>query len=307
MNLSGADWMKKINSELKITQINIPGSHNSAARYIPMSFFARCQSLSLQGQLEAGVRYLDIRLRLNGKGFVLAHGFLNCRNKKFPFSGELKIETVLEQCYYFLSCNPTEAVLLCIKDEDGNAGSEFYDRLYKEYILQNPEKWYIENRIPTLGEVRGRLILLRRFGVDEKKYSDSNCGLNLTLWPDQGHGHDRPDCFDMPFITEKGFAGSVRLQDCFTIPPKRKWQKIARPFLENGQDDSMLSLNLLSTAYLCMPHINSIVINRYFKISQTVKGRNYGIVIFDFVSNELARNVFLTNKTDTIGFIPSKT
>lgn len=297
MSHSGKNWMSEINPRLKITRINIPGSHNSAAKYIPLSFFARCQSLTILEQLEAGIRYLDIRLRLNQEGFNLAHGFLNCKNKKSPFSGELQIESVLGQCYAFLERNPTETVMFCIKDEGGNTGNEFYNRLYNEYLSQNPEKWYIKNTIPTLGEVRGRLILLRRFVVDENKYSDMNCGLNLILWPEQGHGQDKPECFDMPLLSENGFAGSVRLQDCFTIPPKRKWEKIAKPFIDNGIDDSSLNLNLLSTAYLSMPKINSMLINGYFKKYQFEKSKKYGAIIFDFASNELAEAVYLTNES----------
>ena len=62
----------------------ILGSHNSWS-YLPprkwwmapFRFMAKCQSLNIIKQYEAGVRCFDLRVRFNKKGdFVLSHGFM---------------------------------------------------------------------------------------------------------------------------------------------------------------------------------------------------------------------------------------
>jgi len=41
--------------------------------------------------------------------------------------------------------------------------------LFERYlkVKGDGEAWWTEERIPTLGEVRGKIVLLRRFGVQE--------------------------------------------------------------------------------------------------------------------------------------------
>ena len=61
-----ADWMKELDGELPLNQIVLPGSHDSATQYVQLAFFSKCQALSIAEQLEAGCRYLDIRLGVDG-------------------------------------------------------------------------------------------------------------------------------------------------------------------------------------------------------------------------------------------------
>ncbi len=295
----GADWMKALPSDAKICEINIPGSHDSAAHFIPLQLFARCQNLSFFDQLNSGVRFLDIRLKYDDAGFRLFHGFLDCKSGSAPFAKELRIEQVLKQCYDFLSANPSEAILFCIKEEGGNTGGSFYDRLFDKYISANPEKWFVENRIPTLGEVRGRLVLIRRFAVNNEAYTEKNSGLNFQLWSYQGHGQTSGGSFDMPLLNDGGSAGTVNLQDCYTIRPKKKWNEIIKPLLDSEPDSSRFNLNLFSTAYLCLPFLNAMSVNNCFKKYEMVSGRYYGIVLFDFLTSETAKAVFETNKALT--------
>ena len=81
-----ADWMAALDGELTLDAIVIPGTHDSATRYVQLGFFSKCQDLSISEQLEAGYRYLDIRLGIDKGTLVLMHGFTNCRDGALPWS-----------------------------------------------------------------------------------------------------------------------------------------------------------------------------------------------------------------------------
>ena len=61
-----SDWISKLPDNLKLSQLTIPGTHNSCS--FQGTPFAITQSYSLELQLKAGLRYFDLRLRpINNK------------------------------------------------------------------------------------------------------------------------------------------------------------------------------------------------------------------------------------------------
>ena len=75
-----ADWMAELPDDRLLSEIHIPGTHDSGTQYVQLAFFSKCQALSIREQLEAGFRYLDIRLGVDEKDgvFQLMHGFTKC-------------------------------------------------------------------------------------------------------------------------------------------------------------------------------------------------------------------------------------
>ena len=60
-----------------LSQVNIPGTHDSATSKCPplIEFSARTQSLTIGDQLRAGIRFFDMRVKYNSKGeLVMFHG-----------------------------------------------------------------------------------------------------------------------------------------------------------------------------------------------------------------------------------------
>ena len=132
-----SDWMKALPDDMPLTEVTLPGTHDSATEYVQLAFFSKCQALDIRGQLEAGYRYLDIRLS-DGEGMPLMHGFTNCTVNGWPWAKTLYLESVLENCYAFLEENPTETVLFCVKHEHGDASdSDFADALGNS-LLKSP-------------------------------------------------------------------------------------------------------------------------------------------------------------------------
>lgn len=64
--LTSSNWMNYIDGSTLLSQINIPGTHDSGTTYIKGSAANQCQNLTIADQLELGARYLDIRA-YNGK------------------------------------------------------------------------------------------------------------------------------------------------------------------------------------------------------------------------------------------------
>ncbi|MBO4505875.1 MAG: hypothetical protein J5728_05570, partial [Lachnospiraceae bacterium] len=109
------EWMKKLDNEKYISDVILPGTHDSASYYAALPFFSRCQDFGIGEQLQKGFRYLDIRLDAEDDGLHLVHGFTKCRNGLMPWSGDLLLSTVLDECYAFLNEHPTEFIVFAIK------------------------------------------------------------------------------------------------------------------------------------------------------------------------------------------------
>ena len=67
---------------------------------------------------------------------------------------------VLAELTGFLKAHPTETVILSVKDEVRN---EDFSRLVWLDMTKYEDLWFLENRVPSLGEVRGKAVLLTRF------------------------------------------------------------------------------------------------------------------------------------------------
>ncbi|UTZ38624.1 phosphatidylinositol-specific phospholipase C [Vibrio campbellii] len=154
-------WMNKINNDVKIRNISIPGTHGSAALYggdIP-----RNQTLSIDQQLDAGIRFLDIRLRHIGNAFAIHHG---------PFYQRQMFGDILLVVKSFLENNPTEFVFIRVKEEySAKNNSETFEDTFNRYVNSNSNIIWIpkskaEN--PMIKEVRGKIVFLQNFA--SRKY-----------------------------------------------------------------------------------------------------------------------------------------
>ena len=69
------NWMSYLDNNKELKDLTIPGTHNSCA--IHGITFAVNQSWSLENQLNAGIRFFDLRLRLYNNKLKAFHGPIN--------------------------------------------------------------------------------------------------------------------------------------------------------------------------------------------------------------------------------------
>ncbi|KAL1644777.1 hypothetical protein SLS58_004242 [Diplodia intermedia] len=204
-------WMRELSDVTPLSGLSIPGTHNTPTchRALPS---VRCQAVSPKEQLENGVRFFDIRVQpedpedTSKDGLILVHG-------AFPISltGTKHLRGLVHDIRDFLNHNPSETIIVSLKREGtGHATDQQLSMiLHDHYANEDPSWWYTEPRIPKLGEVRGKLVLMRRFAIDDRLKTEHNgtgWGLDAEDWayntPDDTHGMVRVQDFCEVLETE---------------------------------------------------------------------------------------------------------
>ncbi|KAL8734783.1 MAG: hypothetical protein Q9181_003044 [Wetmoreana brouardii] len=181
-------WMRSLKDDTPLSALSIPGTHNSPTchRALPS---VRCQATSPPEQLDNGVRFFDIRVQPEAPldptkdGLILVHGV-------FPISltGNKYIRDLLNEVYTFLDRNPSETIIMSIKREGtGDATDAQLSRILKDHYAGDPNRWFTAPRIPYLGEARGKIILIRRFGLEDSlrmEWGGAGWGIDAENWAD---------------------------------------------------------------------------------------------------------------------------
>lgn len=290
MNTEG--WMSQIDSGRLISLINIPGTHNSCTKHIALRYLCKCQNKSVYEQLSMGVRYLDLRVELSKGRLKLVHSVIDCRPGILPFK-KLWLEDIIDQCARFVQKNMSETVIVNFQTDDGRDRAGASDALFGSYIFPNADLWFAENRIPFLGECRGKLILARRNPLSEKyKFDDGNSGMNL--WGSESGVKNRR-------LIHSAVSGEVlfkvTLQDDYMVAPKRKWSEFVLPCLVGERaDETTLLVNYLSANNgYNSPKITANYVNKKFIEYELKKGDHYGIICADYMTKELSEKIINSN------------
>ncbi|KAK4451685.1 PLC-like phosphodiesterase [Podospora aff. communis PSN243] len=195
-------WMSSLPPHLPLSSLSIPGTHNSPTHYTALPS-VRCQAVPIRSQLDNGIRFLDIRVSVpeGDTDLALVHS-------AFPIalSGTKYFHDLLAKVYSFLDANPSESVLMSLKREGTGKGT---DQMLGQYLRdryfagEDARRWYTAPRIPTLGEARGKIVLVRRFHLDASM-QEAGLGIDGSVWPD--------NCAD-------GTCGSgqIRIQDFYEV------------------------------------------------------------------------------------------
>ena len=296
--VSHCSWMRDIPDNARVTTLSIPGTHDSCS-IDGLLGFGKTQNLDLDDQLNAGIRFLDIRLAHYQDNLFAHHNAVHM-GKSWA--------DILEICSNFLNKYPTETVLMSVKEEerfDGVLGrfapSEAFGKPRRD-----PENWVIRSHsfedafksrtwqhiddpsllynfpppLPggrpaanraltpkiTLGEVRGKIVLLRRFEATPE------VGFDLTCWPKNQH-----------FKSDGSLACNI--EDCYRNPgEENKYECIVGHIEEAHQGDlEALYITFLSAIGMKASRYSK-TINRYLNVYLTglPKGTRVGIIVMDY-------------------------
>lgn len=272
-------WMSGLQDNISISRISIPGTHDSGAtREIPSnSGTAKTQNLSISEQLNAGVRFLDIRCRHIDNSFAIHHG---------PIYQNLNFDDVLTACYTFLESHPSETIIMSVKEEyNASNTTRSFESTFDSYIQKNPSKWDLGTNIPNLGQVRGKIKLLRRFSAETDK------GINATSWADN-------TTFE---INNNG--APMKVQDYYKVTNNDdKWTGISSLLNEAKNDGSNKLFVNFTSGYKpgifgipSIPTVSNSINPKLKTFFQTNTQGTYGIMPIDFVNAELSELIVKTN------------
>lgn len=204
-----ATWMSKHADETRLELMNIPGTHDSATWnytqatqdalanitagdgepiYPPEVF--RCQGASIMASLSAGVRFFDLRFALDPTETKLVFW-----HSQALMSERATVGDVVAAFYYWLDMHPSETVILSFQYEGSTTVKATFDATVQHMIFDilnstNAGRYIDQthNILPTLGASRGKVVLFRRFDLDQlpDEYEAALPGLHLSpsLWAD---------------------------------------------------------------------------------------------------------------------------
>lgn len=286
-------WMRTIDGQKPISLINIPGTHNSATRYIPFRYLCRCQDKSITEQLVLGVRYLDLRIELYKGGLKLVHSVIDCRPGPLSFK-KLWLEDIVEECACFVRENPSETVIMNFQTDDGKDLTGTSDVLYEKYILKGPGLWFTENRIPFLDECRGKLIFARRTPPPGKlMLEDRISGINFFESRSEVKNQRLIRSLESGDVLFKAF-----IQDDYFVPPKKKWFDFVLPCLDEqrASETSILINHLSANNGFNSPKITARYVNKRFLRYELKKGEMYGIICADYITRQISEKIINSNE-----------
>ncbi|WP_328581989.1 phosphatidylinositol-specific phospholipase C [Streptomyces sp. NBC_00370] len=260
-----ADWMGGLPDALSLLRMTIPGTHDSGCTDPDNGTeWSHTQNWGIAEQLQRGVRFLDIR----------ANGLQDHLDDSFgiyhaSYYQGITFDGVLSQCRDFLRQHPGETIVMRLKKENGtnnDVGARFKD-VFDVYLdAKGWRPWFlVTDRVPSLGEARGRIVLIAQFDND----------LPVLQWP--GGDND--------FLSNEWFS----LQDIYQglSSPSQKTGKVTQQF-DNAaadQDSALMYINFTSYAGGGWPKFNADAIMPGVQsyLAARVSDRTHlGVVPMDF-------------------------
>ncbi|MCU0348445.1 MAG: phosphatidylinositol-specific phospholipase C domain-containing protein [Saprospiraceae bacterium] len=269
-------WMGKLPVSTQLSRISIPGTHDSQTAGYAVG--VATQSWSIAEQLDAGIRYLDLRLKTkpNSRKIDIYHGDF--------YVGSL--DDVLNAVKSFLTNNPTEAVLIEVQHGGGNDGDLMRDYL-KDYLtgatygsLFLPST----NSACTIGTAKGKIVLLRNIGCRSGEVT--KYGIDIDNFYTQRQNYYQVYAFAHE---------ETKNSDWATFPSKIK---LAKEFVDKAvASTSGCVVNYLSGSTGMTPYDVAVGTNSavYEKIGSSGKKRYLGLIVMDWPGDRMIYRIIKSN------------
>ena len=272
------DWMKDLDDEQLITELVLPGSHDSTTNICDLPYFTKTQYMNIDEQLNIGVRSFDMRLVIEKDKIKFTHSTFNC--KETPFKN-LYLDKVCDLMYDFLDKNPSETIVFLSKHEHGNEPITLLEDIFESTINEKKSYWYLSNEIPKLKDVRGKIVLLARY--------DTRLGIKAD-WPNQSGAADVSETYDV--ISYGDY--DVCIQDRYEYKKKDKWNAFTSelPTLTK----TTFVFNYLSTTEgaFSNPRSISLSMNKKF-LKYDIPDSFKGTIMLDYINSDLTEKIINAN------------
>ena len=165
-----------------------------------------------------------------------------------------------------------------------------FQLLLDSYISKGQDKWLLTDTLPTLGECRGKIVLMRRF--------DDVCGLGERAgiymnWPEQGANSD----VSLNAETIECGSFSLIVQDRYKYDTEDKWTafKAGLAAADPGRDFIRLSfLSTNGTPKFGHPYKYAKTLNKYL-LDEDLSVYAKQWIIVDFSNAALAEHIYSQN------------
>eukprot|EP00833_Pecoramyces_ruminatium_P012030 jgi/Orpsp1_1/1186062/evm.model.c7180000096705.1 len=265
-----AYWMNYINENLKLNEINIPGTHNSGTFNIDKSpddlkivslfknEYGKTQNLNISDQLLNGIRYLDIRLASDDyDNIYISHGKHTCYNDNHE---GLYLTEVLNDCVNFLINHPSETIIIHLKYEYLTE----YVKLHLGQIIADmtvlnttpvtsfskySDYFYKGKDIPTLALAKSKIVFVTK---ELYGYGDEyQLGTQIFL-PDMGACRNYNYNESLCYPRDNG-SGIYRIQDAYNLDGHDKWKlvrdvltyNVPTAFVESFEEEEKYKITIL--------------------------------------------------------------
>ena len=288
-------WMKHMDGLRLVSELTIPGTHDSATGSSgyreDASSWVTTQSLSVAEQLRVGVRFLDIRAQLSGNELILMHAVAKLG---------LTLWDVVLDCRDFLRESPSECILFSLKKELEDERSVFsFEQAFCAILKKDCSIWFMENQLPTLDEVRGKLVLLRRFPLlSETQF----LGIDARFTDNDLFEYEFNQPLNQKFLCQDHYLLVGNSYEEIISEKFAAVQKNIYKIDERKRDPNCLFMNLLSCVYQSQtPKSLSDTLNLLFTSNYlTDKRKLMGIFPCDYIGLELARLLVNDNFEDHV-------
>ncbi|MGV1769172.1 hypothetical protein ACQZ6B_03250 [Agrobacterium vitis] len=166
------NWLGELPDSLFLDQINLPGTHDSAAINPDIHTFYACHYTTLTAQMLSGVRLFDIRISVREVSgaftFVTCHGAIG---SSYGFNEFQTLPSALDEFHTFLAQNQKEFLAISLKVDAWNNVSPAQQPAALNALAALLQQYPVlaQEAMPTLGETRGLMYLLNRIN-DELRF-----------------------------------------------------------------------------------------------------------------------------------------
>lgn len=205
-----ASWMSYLDPGLSLLGMTIPGTHDTCCTDpADGTEWSHTQNWGIPQQLDQGVRFVDIRC--NGlQGTTSEMGIYHS-----SYYQGIRLQDVLDQCQAFLASQPTETIVMRLKNE--NAGgqalsdAEFQRRFIYYLDTLGYRGLFHLSGWPTLGQAAGKVVLLADFAFP--------AAWGLIGWADSANWQfDVQDTYTGVSTGTKGQLITRQFDNAFTNP-----------------------------------------------------------------------------------------
>lgn len=284
------DWMSRLPDSTLLQNMSIPGSHDSGATIGGAA--AECQDWSILEQLNAGIRFLDIRGRRYGRRYAIHHGM---------FFQNLFFEDVMAQIISFLEDHPQEVIIMNIQEEYIPTGNSISNEALWTYYASKYSKWIFKNPNdlgnypnPTLGVLRGKIYT---FGRDFRSGYGTyyNGGLNDEDFSQQNY-------YKVYYFAHKYTDPDDRYA---TLPSK---VELAKQYIDIAKSSDIWVVNYLSGSTGMTPYEVAKSVNPpiYDYLGKQVGKQKLGILPMDYPGEKLIYRIIKSNFNTDLPMPPKK-